>query len=361
MRTRWRFDRFEVDLRRRVLTRAGRQVRIQPQPFTLLEVLISRAGETVTRAELQRALWPGDTHVAFELGLNTAVRKLRSALGESADEPRFVLTVPGVGYRFIAIVSPVTESVRTSTAAGVPIAPMPTPAPIAASTRQTAAARTASAVRAAVVAAILLASTITAPGQFGDPQRWRFHADRAREHVAATDLARAAGEFARAVMAGADEDAVFVDYSCVLAALKDHDGALRVIELGLDRHPRSIALRANRGLRLHAVGRYDEELAVLTDAVARDPASAVAQFHLGLGFARRSQYDASLAALERAVELSDDAAYYLSWLGRIAADAGDRQKAERVIRTLERKAASAPITPALIDAVAYHLAARSRS
>ena len=97
-----RFGIFEADLRQRLLTKGGLRVRLQDQPFQLLAVLLERPGDLVTREELQQKLWPADTYVAFDDGLNTAIKKLRSALGDTADNPRFIETVPRRGYRFIA-------------------------------------------------------------------------------------------------------------------------------------------------------------------------------------------------------------------------------------------------------------------
>jgi DNA-binding winged helix-turn-helix (wHTH) protein/TolB-like protein/Tfp pilus assembly protein PilF len=96
-----RFGVFELDLRNAELRRDGLRVKLQEQPFRLLAFLVQRAGEIVTREELQQALWPSD-FVEFDQGLNAAVRKLRTALDDSADNPRFVETLARRGYRFIA-------------------------------------------------------------------------------------------------------------------------------------------------------------------------------------------------------------------------------------------------------------------
>src|SRR5512143_335224 len=99
-----RFGDFEVDLRTAELLKGGRSVRIQEKPFQVLALLLDRPGELVTREELRQALWPGDTFVDFDVGLNTAIRKLREALGDSADDPRFIETLPRRGYRFMVTV-----------------------------------------------------------------------------------------------------------------------------------------------------------------------------------------------------------------------------------------------------------------
>src|SRR5262245_3715672 len=93
---------FEVDVRSGELRKSGARLSLQQQPMQLLSVLLEQPGEVVSRDELRKRLWPDDTFVDFEHGLNAAVKRLRDTLGDSADSPRFVETVPRRGYRFIA-------------------------------------------------------------------------------------------------------------------------------------------------------------------------------------------------------------------------------------------------------------------
>ncbi len=95
------FDRFEVDLRSGELRKHGRRVRLQGQPFQLLALLLEHHGDVVTREEVCRKLWQTDTFVDFDHSLGTAINKIREALGDSAEHPRFVETMPRRGYRFI--------------------------------------------------------------------------------------------------------------------------------------------------------------------------------------------------------------------------------------------------------------------
>jgi DNA-binding winged helix-turn-helix (wHTH) protein len=97
-----RFDVFEVDLQAGELRKDSRKVRLQEQPFRVLSSVLERPGELVTRKELCRRLWPADTFVDFDHGLNSAVARLRDALSDSAEQPKFIETVPKRGYRFIA-------------------------------------------------------------------------------------------------------------------------------------------------------------------------------------------------------------------------------------------------------------------
>jgi TolB-like protein/Tfp pilus assembly protein PilF len=99
---RLKFGSFELDLRLRELRTGSTRVRLQEQPFEILRLMLERPGDVVTREQLRHHLWPAGTYVDFEHSLNAAVKRLRAALGDDADNPRFVETLPRRGYRFIA-------------------------------------------------------------------------------------------------------------------------------------------------------------------------------------------------------------------------------------------------------------------
>jgi len=103
-----RFGVFDFDTASGELRRDGLPVRLQPQPAQVLAILVARAGETVTREALRQALWGPETFVDFDRGLNFCVAQIRAALGDSADAPRFIRTLPKRGYQFIGPVSDVT-------------------------------------------------------------------------------------------------------------------------------------------------------------------------------------------------------------------------------------------------------------
>ena len=98
-----RFDVFEIDLQAGELRKEGRKVKVQEQPFRVLSLLLQRPGQVVTREELREQLWPADTFVDFDHGLNSAVARLREALRDSADKPRFIETIAKRGYRFVSL------------------------------------------------------------------------------------------------------------------------------------------------------------------------------------------------------------------------------------------------------------------
>ena len=102
-----RFGVFEIDPSSRELRKHGVRIKLQDQPFAVLLILLEKPGEIVTREELQQRLWPADTFVEFDKGIYNALKRLREALGDSAENPRYVETLPRRGYRFIA---PITNS-----------------------------------------------------------------------------------------------------------------------------------------------------------------------------------------------------------------------------------------------------------
>src|SRR5256714_1735427 len=119
-----RFGSFEVDAGAGELRRQGLKVRLQDQPFRLLVLLLDHPGDVVTREKIRDTLWPADTYVDFDHSLNTAVRKLREALGDSAEAPRYVETIARRGYRFIVPVAPL-PTVQVAHSADADVASVP--------------------------------------------------------------------------------------------------------------------------------------------------------------------------------------------------------------------------------------------
>src|SRR5215469_3693141 len=107
-----RFATLEVDLQARELRKNGLKLRLHGQPFQVLAMLLETPSEVVNREQLRERLWPTDTFVDFDHGVNTAINHLREALGDSADNPRFIETLPRREYRFIAPIEPGTGVVQ---------------------------------------------------------------------------------------------------------------------------------------------------------------------------------------------------------------------------------------------------------
>jgi DNA-binding winged helix-turn-helix (wHTH) protein len=107
--SKYRFDDFEADLRAAELRRGGNRLKLQLQPFQVLVALLERPKEVVTREELRQRLWPEDTFVDFDHGLNTAMVKLRDVLGDSASNPKFIETIAKRGYRFLGTTEVISD------------------------------------------------------------------------------------------------------------------------------------------------------------------------------------------------------------------------------------------------------------
>jgi DNA-binding winged helix-turn-helix (wHTH) protein len=101
----YRFGPYEVRVPTRELFKHGTRLKLRRQPFQVLQALVERAGDVVTREELRQRLWPAETFVDFEHGLNTSVKELRRVLSDSASEPRYIETIPKLGYRIAAAVA----------------------------------------------------------------------------------------------------------------------------------------------------------------------------------------------------------------------------------------------------------------
>ena len=107
-----RFGVFEADITGRTLRKSGNRVRLQEKPFRVLAMLLAKPGEVVTRGELKAELWPNEEYGEFDLGLNTAVKKVRAALGDSGDSPKWIETAPKVGCKFLGPLESITQAVR---------------------------------------------------------------------------------------------------------------------------------------------------------------------------------------------------------------------------------------------------------
>ncbi len=106
-----RFGAFELDENAGELRREGVKVRLQEQPLQILQILLQRPGEIVTREELRQNVWPSDTFVDFDHGINNAIKRLREALGDTAETPHYIETLPRRGYRFLhALATTIAEA-----------------------------------------------------------------------------------------------------------------------------------------------------------------------------------------------------------------------------------------------------------
>ncbi len=118
----YRFGPYVADVRAGELYKRGKKNKVQQQPMQVLAALLEKAGEVVTREELRAGIWPADTFVDFEHSLNTAIKKLRKALGDNATRPKYIETLPRRGYRFLAEVETAEGAVRAVARGASPLA-----------------------------------------------------------------------------------------------------------------------------------------------------------------------------------------------------------------------------------------------
>ena len=267
------FGPFEANLITGELRRDGLRVGLQQQPFKVLAALLERPGDLVTREELRQRLWPAGTHVSFERGLTSAMRKVRAALDDRAGTPAYIETLQGRGYRFIAPVragslvpQPVTPLVPVDPAAGESSWPGLVPAPVP---RRR--------LPAGLGWAVLLALSLLGGGRTAAPVA-------ADERLAAAEA-----------LAG---------YACALKSQGRFPDALDVIRRAHALAPESAKITAAVGFYLHAAGYFDEEFPMLRQAIALDARSPDAWLHLGLAQARRENFVEAVRSLERAKQLA---------------------------------------------------------
>jgi DNA-binding winged helix-turn-helix (wHTH) protein len=257
-----RFGPYEADLETGELRRHGNLVALQQQPFRVLQQLVERAGQLVTREELRQILWPDGTIVGFERGLTSAMGKVREALGDSAAAPTYIETLQGRGYRFIAPVA-FGEEARADHAR------LP-------DSRQH---------LRWIAAAVLIG--VAAGGQTFSPRM------SAQRLDAALSLSA---------------------YACVLKSQGRFEEAVAVIRQAHVLAPQSARITAEVGFYLHAAGRYEDEFPMLERAIAQDARSPDAWLHLGLGYARRADFRTAVEALEQAHSLAADDPRVSQWL-----------------------------------------------
>jgi DNA-binding winged helix-turn-helix (wHTH) protein/Flp pilus assembly protein TadD len=283
-----RFGEFEVDLRTHELLRGGRRIRLQEKSFLLLSRLLESPGQVVTREDLAAALWPKEYFVDAEHGLNTAVRRLREVLGDSAGEARYVETLPKVGYRFLAEVEeirpePIPPEPRVEMAASAPGVPaLPVPAP---------------------------SSPAASPGP-APPFRRRVLAATATLLGLALAIVVAVSMRARSSPAGA--------------------GATRVAPTSRAAAEAEKLLAHARYLRNHK--RIEESMQFLEEALRVDPGNAEALGGLALHQIGTGDYERGRETARRALELDPSSWEAHRALGNLARDLGDYAGAERHYR-----------------------------
>ena len=294
-----RFGDFEVDVRSHELRRFGRKVRLQEKSFLVLNELLKRPGQVVTREELAAALWPGE-YVDAEHGLNTAVRRLREALGDSADEARFVETLPKLGYRFIGAI----EEVRSEQAPPpASIAPLETPARPS---------RRAAPVAAAILVAVALALVLGL-------------VTRSRSTRAEAETAAAPGS----TPATADPVHELLERARYLRDHKRLAEAKTFVEEALKLDPRNANALGGLAMHLIAEGKEEQGRETARRALEIDPKAFEAHRALGNLARRAGAFATAERHFRRAVEAAPTDVKSRSRLARHLLESGRAEEARQ--------------------------------
>ena len=366
------FGDFQLDCRSGELKKRGRKLRVQQQPIQILSMLIAAAGESVTRDELRRAVWPADTHVDFDRGINKAINRLRQVLDDVPQRPRFIETLPRRGYRFVAPVTRVSPAVRV-------ISPEVRDTLLKA--RHFSGKRT---VQDLTRAVDYFRQTIER-----DPGCADAWAGLAEAHVvlgifglrAPHDAFPAAREAADKALAlnnmnaqahtvlgdvrkfyewnwtGAEHEyrlAIDIDprstlahqwYAQLLAMQARHDEARREIEAARQCDPVSLVVNAFVSYIHLEARQYDRAVVAAQNAIELDAAAPLSYFLLGRAYAKVGHFQRAVDALTDAVRLGGNVPRFEGSLGYAYARAGRRVEAEAILERFRCGPLASVISP----------------
>lgn len=391
--SRYTFGDFQLDCRARELRKRGKKLRIQRQPCDVLSLLVAEAGNVVTRGDLRAALWEKDTHVDFDRGINKTINRLRLLLGDRAGRPRFIETLPGTGYRFLAPVGRmstplrvVTSDVRDALIKAKHFWNKRTPVDAMRSVEYFGRAVAMDPECADAWAGLAEAYVMT--GVLGlHPPQHAFPAakaaaekalalddEAAEAHTALGDVHKlyewdwqhAEGAYRRAIAADPQYAGAHHWYAQLLAVLSRDEEAQREIREARRCAPVSVPVTAFVSYVWLEARDYRRAIDAAREALEVDSGVPLPYFFLGRACAKRGDYRKAITALTQAARLGRHLALFESSLAYAYARAGQRAKAQRIVERLD----GAPIdlalawvglgeTTAALNALEHAFAARS--
>jgi DNA-binding winged helix-turn-helix (wHTH) protein len=363
------FGDFQPDCRARELKKRGRRLRVQQQPIQILSLLVTAAGEVVTREELREAVWAHDTHVDFDRGINKAITRLRQILNDVSGRPRFIETVPRRGYQFLA---PVTRVSAVRVISPEVRETLPKARHFSGKQTAQALARSVDYFRETIErdpecadAWAGLAETYVVLGIFGlKPSHEAFPAARsAAERALALDGSRAQAltvladvrKFYEWDWNGAEDAyrrAIAIDprsalahhwYAQLLAMLARHDEAFAEIEAARQCNPVSPVVNAFVSYIFLEARQYDRAVVAGLKAVEFEPTAPLPHFLLGRAYAKVGNFQLAIDALTEAVRIAGSVPRFEGSLGYAYARAGRRAEAEAILDRFRR----GPLAPAI--------------
>lgn len=367
-----RFGAFEVDLESRDLRKSGRQVKLQRKPFQVLELLLRIRGRFVSRAELTRTLWPG-LHVNFDRSLNTAVNALRKALGDSSQNPGYIETRPGLGYRFVApvqeiasnAVGVVNQDAYQNCAKARYFLNKQTQEDLHKGIAYFQAAldedsRCAQAYAGLAETYWLFAlMNMTPPGEAGarakllattavglDPESAAARAALGSvKRFFEWDWAGAEEEFLRAVALDASCAAAHQAYGSFLSSIGNTQGALHELRLAEGLDPVSPAVNVESAWALYVARDFAGAHEQCWKMLVLEPSFGAAQHVLGLVHEQMQMFDESVIELQNAQSSGDEQPAVIAALGHAWANAGKIADAEETLHTLQQLSTKRYVSP----------------
>ena len=369
---RLRFGAFEVDLESRDLRKSGRQVKLQRKPFQIMELLLRTRGRFASRDELTRELWP-DLHVNFNRSLNTAVNSLRKALGDSSQNPSYIETRPGLGYRFIA---PVEEVIPNRVDGASPAADAncakaqyflnkQTPADLhkASAYFQAALEEDPRCVRAhaglAETYCLFALMNMAAPAEAGprarasamtalrlDPGSASAHAAMARvKRFFEWDWPGAAEKFHRAMALDTHCAALHQAYGSLLSSVGNIEGALHELQMAQELDPISPAVHVEMAWVLYLARDFAKAHEQCWKMLVLEPNFSAAQHMLGLVCEQMGLHDEAVIELQNAQASGGEQPAVIAALGYAWAKAGKTAEAKDAQHTLQLLSAKRFVSP----------------
>ena len=360
-----RFGVFDLDLENFELRRRGLRIKLQQKPFQILSLLVAQAGKFVARGHLARHLWP-DLHVNFDRSLNTAMNSLRRALGDSPDNPRFIETRAGLGYRFIAPVESIEESAVIEPSGknqdayhdylkGRYFQSKMAEEDLRKSVAYFEAAFNADPDCAAAQAGLADTQGLLAYLGILSADEARVHArqfamaalridDRlAESHVAAAGVKRMEWDWSEAEAAykkAAELKPAHADghrgYAALLSMQGRHAEALREMRRAQQLDPLSLVINADAAWTLYMARDYQGAMEQAWRTLAMEPRFAPAQHALGLAWQQMGMLEEAIVEFRNARTCSSDHPAAIASLGHAYAAAGQRADAEQMLHDLER-------------------------
>jgi DNA-binding winged helix-turn-helix (wHTH) protein len=370
----FRFGPFEAKTYAQELSKNGTPLRLRGQPFAILELLLSRAGKVVTREDIRQKLWPADTFVDFEHGLNTSIKKLRQALCDSATEPRYIETIPRLGYRFIAPVEATAEprakkpTAVVETVSGVVAAPDSAPTlaeknPVvlagagrprlhlflaqavlvlaaAALAFNVAGARTRlfALFRSTKNASVAVASApkplpsiaVLPPQNLSNNSAEDYFADGMTDELT-TDLAQFGS-----LRVISRTSAMHYRYSHYLSAMGRFPEAMEEAKKAQQIDPLSLAINTTLMGRYRDLGQYSEAIDASRRTLEMDQNFVPAHISLGSVYEGQGMWPEAIREYQKAVELSHNSPPALASLGHAYGVSGNLNEARKVLASLQQ-------------------------